>query len=140
MAPDANPKFKDGRDMSQEGWSLEDQKVVENLAKKWEIDLEADDVAGPNATFASIEMAARRVGQAVTRQICEDLAAKQANLAKEPQPCPTCEKLCEVDFRERAMTTGDGPIGLVEVVCHCSACRRDFFPSASAIGSSSARL
>jgi hypothetical protein len=116
--------------MSQERWSPEEQQAIEKLAKKWNIDLETGSGAGPQATFASIEMTARRVGQMVTRRVCEELAAKQTELVKDPQPCPTCFKTCEVQFRERPLTTGDGLMDLLEAVCHCSDCRRDFFPSA----------
>jgi hypothetical protein len=34
-----------------------------------------------------------------------------------------------VQDRVRSLTTGDGTADIHEAVCHCSVCRRDFFPS-----------
>lgn len=126
--------------MFESSWSKEDQLAVERLAKKFGVDLEGNDVAGADATFTSIETAARKVGQAVTRRITEDLAIQQTQLVNHPQACPTCQKLCEVEVRKREFTTGDGRIDLREAVCHCSACRRDFFPSTRSLEASPTRL
>lgn len=122
------PKFKDEH-MFQSSWSPEDQQAVERIAKKLDINLEASDLAGLDATFTSIEVAASKIGEAVTRQVIEDLAIKQTKLLTQPQPCPSCHKLCEVQGRMRPLTTGGGTAEIQETVCHCSACRRDFFPS-----------
>ncbi|MBW3600590.1 MAG: hypothetical protein KY475_25420 [Planctomycetes bacterium] len=126
--------------MFDDSWSQEDQLVVERLAKKFGVDLKADELAGAEATFTSIETAARKIGQAVTRRVTEDLAIQQTQLLEGPQPCPTCGKSCEAGFKERELTTGDGPIELREAVCHCSACRRDFFPSTRSLEASPTRL
>jgi hypothetical protein len=128
-------KFKDER-MFQSSWSPEDQQAVERIAKKLDIDLEANDLAGSDATFTSIEGAASKIGRAVTRQVIEDLAIKQTRLLTQPQPCPSCDKLCEVQGHTRSLTTGDGTAEIQETVCHCSACRRDFFPSTRAVETS----
>jgi len=58
-------KFKDER-MFQSSWSPEDQQAVERIARKLDIDLEANDLAGSDATFTSIEGAASKIGRAVT--------------------------------------------------------------------------
>lgn len=126
-------KFKDGPMfqtlVSKRAWSPEDQQALERIAKKLSINLEADDLAGPEATFTSIEGATSKIGKAVTQQVIEDLAIKQAKLLDQPQACPQCQKLCEVQDRTRCLTTGDGIANVPETVCHCSVCRRDFFPS-----------
>lgn len=44
--------------------------------------------------------------------------------------CPTCDRLCKVEFEERRVQGRMGPAKIQEPVCHCSACDRDFFPSA----------
>ena len=126
--------------MFQDTWTDEDQQAVEQLAKKFGVDLAAEQVAGENATFAQIEAAASRLGKAVTRQVTQDLALQQTALLDQPQPCPTCGKLCDVEVRQRKMTTADGPIELRETACKCSACSRDFFPSACSLGTASTRL
>jgi tRNA(Ile)-lysidine synthase TilS/MesJ len=127
--------------MFQSEWSKEDWQAIERLAKKWGVDLQAKEVVGETATFAGIEAAARRVGDRVARQVCEDLIAQQIELVQEPQPCPTCGTLCQTDESQRPLTTADGQqIDLQEAVCRCSVCDRAFFPSARAAGPASVRL
>lgn len=121
-------------------WTREDQEVFERLANKFSVDLNDPEAAGENATFAGIESAARRMGQAVMRHLMADLALRQTELLDQPQPCPTCGKLCDVEVRQRPLTTADVQVELSETACHCSACRRDFFPSAGSLGAASARL
>ena len=115
--------------MFQSSWSAEDQQALDNIAKKIGINLQAGDLAGEEATFASIEAAASKIGQAVTRHVMEDLAIQQTRLLDQDQACPSCQKLCPVKVTDRTLMTAEGPVNLPETVCHCSACRRDFFPS-----------
>jgi len=126
--------------MFQSSWSSEDQQAVDRVAKKLGINLEASDLAGEDASFTSMEEAASKIGNAVTRHVIEDLAIKQTKLLDQPQPCPNCQKLCAVQDRTRALTTGDGTADIHEAVCHCSVCRRDFFPSAHSIEAASTWL
>lgn len=130
-------KFKDER-MFQSSWSPEDQQAVERIAKKLGINLDANDLSGAEATFTSIEDAASKIGRAVTQQVIEDLAIKQTKLLTQPQPCPSCQKLCEIQDHTRSLTTGGGTAEIHETVCHCSACRRDCFPSTHSVEASSA--
>jgi len=44
--------------------------------------------------------------------------------------CPKCQSRCRVQFEERTVQGRMGPARVQEPVCHCSACDRDFFPSA----------
>ena len=85
--------------------------------------------------FHVLESAGHALGRAIAQAATERLAVAQADRLNEPQTCPSCGQRCLVVHRERELETGDGPIDLREPVCHCSACRRDFFPSASGIGS-----
>jgi hypothetical protein len=126
--------------MFRSAWSAEDQQAVERIAEKIKVNLGAEDIAGSEATFASIEAAASKIGKAVTRHVIEDLAIKQAQLVGKSHPCPTCEKLCPVELRDRELATGEGPVDLSEAVCHCSVCRRDFFPSTGSIETPPTRL
>jgi hypothetical protein len=132
-------KFKEER-MFGSSWSAEDQLAVERIAKKIGVDLQGVDVAGEQASFASIEEAASKIGRFVTRQVMEDLAIQQTELLDQSQPCPTCESLCRVGVRKRNLNTAEGPIDLSETVCHCSACRRDFFPSTRSLEAAPARV
>ena len=126
--------------MFRDSWTDQDQRAVEHLAKKFGVHLNDPDVAGETATFASIEAAASKIGKAVTQHVTQDLALQQTALLGEPQPCPGCGKLCLVEVRDRELSTGEVPIELHETACHCSACRRDFFPSTRPIGAASTRL
>lgn len=84
--------------------------------------------------FREMEAAGHQLGQAIARATTERLSLARAERLIDAQPCPTCQRLCPLDHRERDLTTGDGEIRLRESVCHCSTCRRDFFPSASRSG------
>lgn len=84
--------------------------------------------------FCEMEAAGHEVGRRIAQAITERLSFARAERLTGKVPCPTCGKRCAVDHRERDFTTGDGPIQLCEPVCHCSTCRRDFFPSASRSG------
>lgn len=84
--------------------------------------------------FHVLESAGHSLGRAIAQAATERLALAQADRLTEPQACPACGRQCPVIHRERELETGDGPIDLREPVCHCSICRRDFFPSASRIG------
>jgi hypothetical protein len=89
--------------------------------------------------FTEMEAAGHRLGRAVAQMATERLALARAERLTGPQPCPTCGRACPLIHRERKLETIDGPMDLCEPVCHCSACRRDFFPSASGIGARSAQ-
>lgn len=84
--------------------------------------------------FTAMEAAGHRLGRAVAQATTERLALARAERLTVPQPCPACGRPCPLEHRGRELETIDGPMDLLEPVCHCSACRRDFFPSASCIG------
>jgi hypothetical protein len=44
--------------------------------------------------------------------------------------CPSCGQDCPVEVTKRIVKGVSGSIELMEPRAHCSACRRDFFPSA----------
>jgi hypothetical protein len=90
--------------------------------------------------FHVLEAAGHALGRAVAQGAVERLTSARAERLSEPQPCPTCGQLCPVEYRERPLNTVDGLIELYEPACHCPACRRDFFPSASSIGPRSTEL
>jgi hypothetical protein len=84
--------------------------------------------------FAEMEAAGHQLGRAVARIATERLALARAERMTEAQCCPTCGKRRPLHHQQREIDTIDGPVELREPVCHCSACRRDFFPSASHFG------
>lgn len=88
--------------------------------------------------FTAMEAAGHELGRAVAQMATERLALARAERLTGPQSCPTCGRACPLAHRERKLETIDGPLDLCEPVCHCPACRRDFFPSASGVGARSA--
>ena len=112
-----------------------DRTGVEPLAESWgnvvarqvhedvgpELDLDADD----------IEQMAVTAARAVARSTISDLLERKAALLGAEQPCPTCRRLCAVQREPRTIDFWGGEVPYAEPKCHCPACRRDFFPSAS---------
>jgi len=84
--------------------------------------------------FSVLEAAAHQFGRAVARETTERLTGARAERAEVAYNCPTCELRCPVTHKQRELETLDGPANLREPVCHCPACDRDFFPSASRNG------
>jgi hypothetical protein len=112
-----------------------DRAGVEQLAEGWgkvvarrvhedvgpELDLDADD----------IEQMAVTAARAVARGTIADLLERKAALLGPEQPCPTCQRPCDVRRQPRTIDFWGGEVTYAEPVCHCPACRRDFFPSAA---------
>ena len=93
-----------------------------------------------DAKFHVLESAGHALGRVVAQAATEKMALSRSHRLVEPQCCPTCGRRCPVVHQDRPLETGDGPIDLREPVCHCSACRRAFFPSASRVGTESTKL
>lgn len=71
-------------------------------------------------------LAARAAFDAVIGQAL----ALQNQKLPEQLPCPKCQRASPVAFEVRTIQGRMGPATIREPVCHCSACDRDFFPSA----------
>jgi hypothetical protein len=84
--------------------------------------------------FSVLEAAAHQFGRALARETTERLAGARAERAEVAYDCPACGRRCPVTHKERGLETVDGRARLREPVCHCPACDRDFFPSASRDG------
>ena len=111
-----------------------DRSGVEKLAAGWgkivarrlpedrgpDLDLDADDIEHLAATAA----------RAVARGAIEDLLERKASLRGPEQPCPTGQRPCPGRREPRPMDFWGGAVTAAEPVCHCPACRRDFFPAA----------
>jgi hypothetical protein len=89
------------------------------------------DLLGEDVRFSDLEAAAHQFGRAVAQETTERLAGARAQRAAAAYNCPTCGRRCPVTHKDRDLETVDGPIRLDEPCCHCPACDRDFFPSAS---------
>lgn len=118
--------------------SEQDWKTFLRVARQLGLDVEA--LATEEVRFTMLEAVGHQVGRAVAQAMTERLALERAERLIGSQPCPCCGRRCPLVHRKRPMETIDGPIELHEPVCHCPSCRRDFFPSASGLGTRSAEL
>ncbi len=84
---------------------------------------------GLDLDFDSIESLAVDMGQVVIRGIIEDVLQIQFKRLGDHQPCPECSQACPVDKSPRTVQVRGATVQYDEPVCHCPACRRDFFPS-----------
>ena len=111
--------------------------LIEGAAKNF-----ADRVYGPQGPewgtrFADIEELAVQIGQAVSRQMCDQALQRQA-----AQPLPAPEYVCpgcgapgeEAEAEPRVVTTRAGDAQWQEPHRYCRRCRRSFFPSVETPG------
>ncbi|MSR59039.1 MAG: hypothetical protein EXS05_15580 [Planctomycetaceae bacterium] len=87
------------------------------------------DGVGPEVDFGQMEELASQGAQALMQGIVRELVRKQAVALGDTQPCPTCHSDCRVKWRQRGLQTRHGEVEMPEPMCHCTRCRRDFFPS-----------
>jgi len=80
--------------------------------------------------YSVLEDEADHMGRLFSRLAQERAAREVAAEAPTTVACPTCG--CESVPRTQTRTVKSlaGPVQIMEPVAHCSACRRDFFPSA----------
>ncbi len=87
---------------------------------------------GLDVDFDTMEQVARAAALGLTQGALSTALEQQAGVLGEQQPCPSCGTLCPVHRAPRALATPGATVTHDEPVCHCLACRRDFFPSAAA--------
>jgi hypothetical protein len=127
------PKFKDEHNMPFTKGQSDDLADLPEMAYGWGkiVTRRAYGKEGPglDLDFDSIESLAVDIGQAVTRGAIEDVLKIQFQRLGDHQRCPGCGRPCPVDKAPRTVQVRGGTIAYDEPVCHCLACRRDFFPS-----------
>jgi hypothetical protein len=81
----------------------------------------------------TMEQIAQAAAAGLVEGTLQCLLQRQADALAPLQPCPACGQLCPLDTEDRTLHV-QGGIGLPyhEPVCHCPACRRDFFPPPAA--------
>ena len=84
--------------------------------------------------YSVIERAAVNLGRQLSRQAQERAAREVAANCEARAPCPCCQSLCDVDTRNRFITSVDGPVEMTETFARCQKCRWIFFPSAGSDG------
>lgn len=122
----------------------EDLARVEELAKRWgkRVVQEQWGTGGPglDVDLDQMEEVAMAAVRGLLAGTLEAATAQQAEQLGQQHPCPDCGRLCPLTSEERPVTTGIGAFAHREPMGHCPACRRDFFPSASASGSERSRV
>ena len=99
-----------------------------------------DEGPGLDIDFDSIESLAVDIGQAVIKGAIEETLKTQLKILGDCQPCPQCARACPLDTESRTIQVRGGTIEYAEPLCHCPACRRDFFPSAAELAARLAQL
>lgn len=89
-------------------------------------------------TFVSLELLAAEIGDEISRKLASrELSRRADEIAQTPQhACPECGQLCSVEpDREPLILQGyRGEVEYQEPRCHCTRCRRAFFPSGPIAG------
>ena len=122
--------------MAKNKLTSEDFEAIYELSRKWGkiISRQAygDDGPGLDVDLTAMEEVAVAAMRGLAAGTLETATQLQANRLGTHQPCPDCGKPCLVQHELRPVTARSGPFEHTEPTCHCTGCRRDFFPSASA--------
>jgi hypothetical protein len=78
--------------------------------------------------YSAIEARAHELGQQLSREIQARQMGELVAGRTATAPCPKCRGRCELEFKERRVTSIDGPVEVQELRGYCPACRRAFFP------------
>ncbi len=109
---------------------------IHHLAKSWGkiVVRQRWGEQGPpaNVTFAQMEELAIAAVQGLLAGTLEAATQQHAGHLGAQQPCPDCGQPCPLPYEDRELTTRGGTFTHREPKAHCPACRRDFFPTASA--------
>ena len=131
--------------MSRTPLKPEDLRDIRELAAAWGkiVARRAFGPEGPtlDVDFTCLEELAQEAARGLTEGTLAVLLEQQANALGDEQPCPTCGRPCPVTRELRVLhLKGGQPVQHQEPVCHCPACRRDFFPPAADAASGRPRL
>ena len=91
-------------------------------------------------TFIELEELAVSIGDMVSRELTNTLLSVRSEQVSHitHHPCPDCGKEFEILEQEPRILRGRrGEIEFLESCCHCTCCRRDFFPSLENTGEGS---
>jgi hypothetical protein len=124
--------------------SPQDLQAVHDLARQWGKIVArrafGDDGPGLDVDLDALEEVAVAAARGLTAGTLEEATARQAQRLGDSQPCPTCGQLCPVAHEARTVFVRGGEFLHREPLCHCPACRRDFFPPTAPAGPGQPRL
>jgi hypothetical protein len=131
--------------MSRTRLKPEDLRNIRELATEWGkiVARRAFGPQGPglDVDFTALEEVALEAARGLTEGTLAVLLEQQANALGGEQPCPDCGRACPVTREPRIVhVQGGQPVQQREPVCHCPACRRDFFPPPARAASGWPRL
>jgi hypothetical protein len=84
--------------------------------------------AGLDVDFDAMEQIALAAAAGLTEGTLATTLQQQARALGAEQPCPACGTPCPVRREPRTLASPGATVSHDEPVCHCPACRRDFFP------------
>jgi hypothetical protein len=121
--------------MASSSFTPEDLQEIRELAARWGkiVARRAFGETGPglDIDLLALEQLAQAAARGLTEGTLTTLLEQQAQALPPAQPCPACGRLCAVAHEARPLATSHGgTLTYQEPLCHCPACRRDFFPSA----------
>ena len=90
-----------------------------------------EDGPGLDVNLTMMEEVAVAAARGLVAGTLQSSTQKQAQQLGSHQSCPDCQQSCLVRSEPREIQTRGGPFTYDEPVCHCTRCRRDFFPSTS---------
>jgi uncharacterized protein with PIN domain len=103
-----------------------------------ELALEEKDRLEAAGTLVDLERLTMEIGDELARQLTQALLSARTEEAVQRQvhACPECGKECPVeeDLEPLILQGMRGEIEYQEPRCHCSRCRRAFFPGGSGTG------
>jgi hypothetical protein len=89
-----------------------------------------DQGPGLDVDFDMMEQIALAAATGLTEGTLSTSLQQQAHALDQEQPCPACGTPCPVRLQPRPLASPGATVTHHEPVCHCPACRRDFFPPA----------
>ena len=90
-----------------------------------------DDGPGLDIDLDTMEQIAQAAAAGLVEGTLQNLLEQRADALGDQQPCPACGRPCPLRHEPRTLHVRGGvPLPYDEPVCHCPACRRDFFPPA----------
>ena len=125
--------------------TAEDIRRIEELARGWgKIIVRqqwGEQGPGLDVDLTQMEDVAMAAVRALLAGTLEVATQQQAGQLGQEQACPKCGRMCPLQTEERPIVVRIGSaFSHAEPKAHCPACRRDFFPSASAAETGHARL
>jgi hypothetical protein len=108
-------------------------KLALQLAETFSQEIYGDEGPALDTDIDDIEETAVLAARAAFDAIIAEALRLQNQKLPSHMPCPKCDGSCPVRFKSRSIQGRMGPAQIQEPICSCSACDRDFFPSAGII-------